>query len=178
MDDLWSLVRDAVRGGIAGGVATWFMDQFTTGMVKSESEAIAAAESAARPHGQTAIANLVEQLDRRLGLDLDVDGKNAAGSVIHYGLGVAPGAAYGVVAPRLPVVALGSGLAFGIAVWLVNDEYLNARLGLAAEWGQYPIQTHWRGLVGHAVLGVATHVGFSLLAGRVPGDRPSEGPCC
>ena len=52
-----------------------------------------------------------------------------------------------------------------MAVWAVNDEYLNTRLGLAGPFAAYPIETHFRGLVGHVVLGVATDTGISLLGG-------------
>ena len=48
---------------------------------------------------------------------------------------------------------------------MVNDEFLNTRLGLAAPFGAYPIETHLRGLVGHLVLGVATDTTIELLGG-------------
>ncbi|MBA2571308.1 MAG: hypothetical protein H0X16_02230 [Chloroflexi bacterium] len=57
------------------------------------------------------------------------------------------------------------GCCTGILFWALNDEYLNSSLGLAAPFGAYPIETHWRGLVGHAVLGIATDTGLDLLGG-------------
>ena len=46
------------------------------------------------------------------------------------------------------------------AVFAANDEYANAALGLSGPPRAYPVQTHLRGLTGHAVLGMATETGI------------------
>ena len=157
---------DVLRGAMAGAIATWAMDLVTTGMIEGQSGDVTKRETIASPNGQSAIANLVDRLDRGLALKLSKPAKANAAQAIHYGLGVGPGAVYALASRRSSKVGLGQGLAFGLALWLVNDEYLNTRLGLAGPWASYPIQTHWRGLVGHAVLGVATNAGVLVLGGR------------
>ena len=160
------LLTDLLRGAVAGGVSTWFMDLVTTGVAQGQSASVTARESAASPHGRSSVGNLVDRIDERLGLDLSTPARTRAEQVIHYGLGVGPAAAYAVALRRSSKVAIGQGLLFGLGLWLVNDEYLNAKLGLAGPWEAYPMETHWRGVVGHAALGVSTHAVVRMLGGR------------
>jgi hypothetical protein len=60
---------------------------------------------------------------------------------------------------------VGRGLLFGTFLWAVNDELLNARLGLSGPPTAYPLMTHVRGLIGHVVLGMGTEIGIGILAG-------------
>jgi hypothetical protein len=60
--------------------------------------------------------------------------------------GAVPGAAYAVLRDQLPALGAGHGLLYGARLWTVNDEYLNARLGLSAPPAAYPLMTHVRGL--------------------------------
>ena len=160
-----SPIADMLRGAIAGAVATWVMDQVTTAMLERQPPDVTAREEAARPNGKSAVGNLVDRLTAGLGLDLDEERKGRLASLVHYALGIVPGALYALLR-RLPLVGAGRGLVYGILLWLVNDEYLNARLGLSAPPEAYPIETHLRGLVGHAVLGVTTDWGIDVLGGR------------
>ena len=159
------MLGQALPGIVAGTVATWLMDLVTTGLLESQSDATTAREEAARPNGKGAVENLVDQLEARLGLSLDERQRTLLMEAIHFGLGAGPGAAYAVLRRRLPVLAAGHGLLYGVLLWAVNDEYLNTALGFAGPFEAYPLETHWRGLVGHAVLGVATDVGIDLLGG-------------
>jgi uncharacterized membrane protein YagU involved in acid resistance len=158
-----SWISDAVAGGLAGGAAVWLMDQTTSGLLAAQPKDVTEREEAARPNGRGAIENLVAAADEHLQLGLDEQGRTWAGTAVHYALGVVPGALYGVVRRRVPGVGAANGLLFGTLLWAVNDEYLNTALGFAGPPEAYPIETHWRGFVGHAVLGVATDTGLALL---------------
>ena len=157
-----SILGDAIRGGMAGGAATWVMDQVTTGMLQQQSAAESEREAAARPGGQSPDMNVVDRLGQRLGLDLDERTRSMAASLIHYGLGVVPGALYAVLHDRVPVLGGGRGLAYGLLLFLVNDELLGPAMGVAGPARAYPASSHARGLVGHAVLGVATDVAVAV----------------
>ena len=157
-------LADAIRGGIAGLVGTWVMDLVTTGLLESQTEESKRQEEAARPNGKSSVANLVDRMEAVTGITLDDGQRSVATQVIHYGLGVVPGVMYVVASRRAPRLAAGRGLAYGLALWVVNDEYLNTRLGLAGPYAAYPIETHWRGFVGHVVLGMATE-GWSAVLG-------------
>jgi len=60
-------------------------------------------------------------------------------------------------------VGLGSGLAYGVAFWLVMDETATALLGLAPPPRRFPWQTHARGLAGHVVLGGMIEAAFDMV---------------
>jgi hypothetical protein len=160
-----SLIGDALRGAIAGGVATWLMDLTTSGMLQAQAPATTRREEAARANGKGAVENLVDRIDSALGLSLDGSQRTVAIQAVHFGLGIGPGALYGLLRRRLPLVASGAGVAYGVLLWALNDEYLNTTLGLAGPFEAYPLETHWRGLVGHVVLGAATETGVVVLGG-------------
>ncbi len=85
-------------------------------------------------------------------------------AVWDYGpLGVVPGALYGALRRRVPLLGAGRGLMYGMLLFVGNDEVMNTELGLAGPYSAYPAAAHLRGLVGHAVLGVATDTGLDIL---------------
>lgn len=160
-----SILGDAIRGGVAGGAATWVMDQVTIAMLSGQDPDVTVREQAARPNGQSAIDNLVDRLAETLDVTLSDEQRSRAMQAIHFGLGVAPGALFAVLRRRVPLVGWGGGLAYGALLWALNDEYANTRLGLAAPPEDYPSETHLRGLIGHLVLGSVTNSGIDALGG-------------
>jgi uncharacterized membrane protein YagU involved in acid resistance len=159
------MLIDALRGALAGTVAVWLMDLVTTTLLDRQPEEITERENQARPNGQPAVMNLLDRFEAQSGVELSDEQRDSLAEVIHYGLGVVPAALYAVARRSLPVVGAGRGVLFGMLVFLVNDEYLNSALGLAGPFDAYPLETHWRGLVGHAVYGVATDAALDLLGG-------------
>jgi hypothetical protein len=153
---------DAFRGAVAGAAATWLMDLVTTGVQAEQSSADQAREAAARPNGQSSMANLVDRVDEAMGLGLDRRAKDRAASALHYGLGIVPGAIYGAARARMPLVGAWRGLLYGAALFAVNDELLNTQLGLAGPLDAYPASSHWRGAIGHLALGAATDTGLDV----------------
>jgi hypothetical protein len=158
-------VLDAIRGALAGAAATWFMDRVTTGILEAQPRDVTAQEEAARPNGKSSVTNLVDRVEAVSGLVVPTARRPLIEMVFHYALGILPGAMYGVLRRYLPVARLGRGFAYGLALFAVNDEYLNTKLGLAGPISAYPPETHFRGLAGHAVLGVATETGIQVLGG-------------
>jgi hypothetical protein len=156
---------DAVRGAIAGGVATWVMDLVTTTLLEAQPAEVTEQEESAQPNGKSSVANLLDRIQAAIGLDLDADERAWAEQAIHYALGIVPGAIYGILRRRVPLAAARGGLVFGLLLFALNDEYLNTRLGLAGPIQAYPPETHVRGLVGHAVLGAVTDTGIVVLGG-------------
>jgi hypothetical protein len=160
-----ALIRNAVRGALAGVAATWAMDQVTTVMLAVQAPEVTAEEEAARANGKSSVTNLVDKVEAETGLIVPPAQRPLVEQVVHYALGAIPGAIYGVFRRWIPLARLGNGLFFGLGVFAANDEYLNTRLGLASPPRAYPPETHLRGLAGHAVLGVATETGIQLLGG-------------
>lgn len=159
------MIRDALRGAIAGAVATWCMDLITTAMYEVQAPEVTEREQAAQPNSKSSVANLVDRIEAETGFGVPAESRPMVEQAIHYGLGIAPGAVYGVVRRWVPFVRIGRGLAYGLVLFVVNDEYLNTKLGLAGPIAAYPPETHVRGLVGHAVLGLTTETGIQLLGG-------------
>jgi uncharacterized membrane protein YagU involved in acid resistance len=158
-----SVTGDLVRGAIGGAVGTWVMDLVTTALMDQASEADKAQEAAARPNGKSSAANLVDRITATTGLDLDDRAQTQAATIVHWSLGIVPGALYGLLRRRVPGVAAARGLVFGAAVFGLNDEYLNTALGLSAPPEAYPPSTHVRGFVGHLVLGATTDLVCDVL---------------
>jgi len=159
------MLRDALRGALAGAAATWLMDLVTTAMYSGQSPSVTAREEAAQPNGKSSVGNLVDRVQSATSLTLPAARRPAVEYAVHYLLGIIPAAIYGVVRRYVPVVRAGNGLGYGVAVFAANDEYANAALGLSGPPRAYPVQTHLRGLTGHAVLGMATETGIVLLGG-------------
>jgi len=159
------MILNLIRGGVAGGAATWVMDQVTTGMMSGQAPGVTAQEEAAKPNGKSSIENLLDRLETSFDLQLSDEQRGMASQAIHYGLGVVPGALFAVVRRRVPLIGLAGGLGYGALLWALNDEYANAKLGLSAPPEAYPSETHLRGLVGHLVLGAVTNSGIDALGG-------------
>ena len=141
------------------------MDRVTTGLYEAQPPEVTKLEAAGRPNGKSSVANLVDRIESETGFTVPAPRRPTIENAIHYALGIVPGAIYGVVRRYLPIARVGRGLGFGVALFAINDEYLNARLGLAGPLEAYPPETHLRGLAGHAVLGVGTETGIQLLGG-------------
>jgi hypothetical protein len=159
------MIRDALRGALAGAAATWLMDLVTTGLYEAHPPEVTRQEEAGQANGKSSVANMVDRFESLTGVTIPSARRPEVENAVHYALGVIPGAVYGVARRHVPFARLGSGLAFGLALFALNDEYLNTRLGFAGPIEAYPPETHLRGLAGHAVLGVATETGIQLLGG-------------
>jgi hypothetical protein len=157
------MLRDLIRGAVAGTIATWLMDQVTTALYAGQSKAVTAKEKAARPDGKSSVELMLEQIEETAGVELNDDQRALGQQLLHYALGAVPGALYVFARERIPGVGAARGLLYGALVFIVNDEWLNWRLGFAGSPGAYPTETHMRGLVGHLVLGGTTDVLADIL---------------
>jgi hypothetical protein len=151
------IVRDLVKGAVAGAAATWVMGQVTTWMYEQESEATRDRENRARG-GKTAYGVAAEKAAAIGEVDLSEDERQQAGRAIHWALGIGAGAAYAVMRNRWPASARFKGLPFGAGFFLIVDEALNPVLGLTRGPRAFPWQTHARGLGGHLTFGLVSEV--------------------
>jgi len=140
------------------------MDLVTTAMLDHQDPKVTKREERARPNNKPALANLVDRLEEQTGTELNQEQSESLELILHYALGVVPGAIYGVLR-QVPLVRSINGAFYGVGLWAINDEYVNTRLGLAGPFDAYPAETHLRGLLGHIVLGITTETGISLLGG-------------
>lgn len=157
------MVTDALIGALAGAAGVWVMDRVDWFVFNREAAKTRARTYAARPDGLDpghVIANRVASL---AGKDLTPAQPNRAGLVVHYNLGIIPGALYGVLHDRAPMIGAGRGLLYGTGLALVQDEAIVASAGLSGPLTKYPWQAHARGLLAHLVYGVVLDAGVRTL---------------
>lgn len=147
------VLTDAVKGAIAGAVGVWALDKVTWAIWDRE----------ARPGGLDPAHVIANRAAEAMGKELTPKQPHPAGIGVHYALGILPGAAYGVLRNRVSGSGAGGGLLYGLGLFLMQDEGLNPLLGTSGKPGEYPMEAHVRGLVGHMVLGLATHLTLNLL---------------
>ena len=134
-----SLLVDVLIGAAAGAAATWAMDQATTLLLDRQPEAVTNREKSARR------------------------GSASPPPAAHWAMGVGAGALYGALRNRTRAMGFGSGLAYGVAFFLLVDEAAQAALGMSAPPQDFPWQTHARGLAGHLVLGAVLEAPFDVM---------------
>lgn len=159
-DDLFA---DALKGAVAGAVGVWALDKVTWAMWDREDPAALRREAAARPGGLDPAHVIANRAAEAAGTELAPRQPHPAGIGVHYALGIGPGAAYGVLRKRVPAVGAAAGMAYGLALFLLQDEGLNPLIGTSGAPGEYPWQAHARGLVGHLVLGAVTDATLNAL---------------
>lgn len=168
------IAGDLMRGALAGAVATFALDRVDWFLYRREPEASRRRTWAARPDGKDPAHVAASRVSVALGGDPVPQG-HPLGLATHYAIGIAPAALYGALREQAPAVTAGSGLAFGAALWVLEDEVVNPALGLAAPPGRYPWQPHARGLVAHLVYGVVAELTLRALKPR-PAPRRRRRP--
>jgi glycogen debranching enzyme len=156
-----SVRADIAFGALAGVAATYLMDKVTTGMYERESEEARRQEDQARG-GKTAYGVAAEKAAGIAGQELSKKQRQRYGSGVHWALGAGMGVLYGALRSRLPWVSLGFGALYGALFWLIVDEGANTALGLTPPPGEFPWETHARGLGGHLVYGVTAETAMKL----------------
>jgi hypothetical protein len=169
------LMINGLKGAIAGAIGVWVMDRVDWFNFEHEDPAARRQTERVRPDGLDPSHVAASKVAEATGTQLSAAQHNAAGMGIHYALGIGPGALYGALRERLPVSTPAQdyiyGAGMGLTLFLVQDEGLNAAMGLSADQRKYPWQAHARGLVAHLVLGVVTNAVLNLLKAPRPSPR-------
>lgn len=91
-----------VKGAVAGVVGTWLMDVATWVLYRQASGETLRKEEQARVYGKDTAHAAARHLARAVGSDAAREEPNAGGILIHYQLGIAPGAVYATLQERYP----------------------------------------------------------------------------
>ena len=160
-----------VRGVLAGAAGTAVMDAVwyaryrkgggTSGFPEWETAAGLDSFEAAPAPAQVG-RRLAEGLLQR---ELKPQRARLVTNLVHWGYGLAWGAAYGIVAGSTRRPRTTDGLLFGPIVWSTGYLVL-PRTGIYKPIQEYDVRTLWQDASAHLAFGVATAAVFKLLAGR------------
>ncbi len=92
--------------------------------------------------------------------------------VIHFTFSTLSGAAYGLLAEILPIVTLGMGVVFGLAIWIGAHELIMPWLGLTPPALQLPASEQGSEFFGHALWGFVIAIFYEDLRRRFTRSRP------
>jgi uncharacterized membrane protein YagU involved in acid resistance len=159
-----NVVMDAVKGALAGAVAVWVMDRVTWDLYRNQPPEAFRQEKEAQVEDTFAAQVAAKKVAKATDMALSEQQVYDRGQVIHYAIGMLPGALYGALRDRREGVGAMRGLAYGLTLFVFADELLNPLLGLTSGPTRYPWQTHARGLIGHLVLGGVTDIVFDVLS--------------
>jgi hypothetical protein len=154
-------IVDSAIGAAVGYASSRAMDVATTWFYEQMSEDSRRREEEALPEGGA--LSVGRTLGAMVGSTPDDEQAEKIAMAAHRLLGIT----YGVIAARM--VASGSpplraGLATGAAAFVVVDEIANAAL-FTPPPGEYPIESHLRGVVGHLAFGAAAGLLLGALRG-------------
>lgn len=154
---------EIARGAVAGAAGVWAMDKVGWGMYNRENPAALRREHLARVGNRDVAHAAVRKVAELTGANLTTRQPSMPGIIVHYTLGVLPGALYGVARDRVPALGAGNGSLYGLGLFVLMDEVIAPSLKLAAGPTKYPWQAHARGLASHLVLGVVTDTVLRVL---------------
>ena len=160
-----------VRGVLAGAVGTAIMDGVwyaryrrdggTSGFLEWETAAGLDSFQDAPAPAQVG-RRVVEGLRQR---ELEPERARLVTNLVHWGYGIAWGAAYGIVAGSTSRPRTSWGLLFGPIVW--STAYLVLPpTGVYQPMREYDAKTLWKDAGAHLAFGAGTAASFKLLAGR------------
>jgi putative membrane protein len=142
------LKRSLAKGLVAGLIA---------GLVATAAKSIAEKYYPPRTHGEPEPPEvLAEEL---AGHSLDEPTKAVASEAIHWGFGLAVGAAYGALAEYYPAATSKEGASFGLALMTLTHETALPAMGLSAPVEEQTSREH--------TSEAATHLVYGLVAERV-----------
>ena len=157
--------RDVALGLAAGALGVWAMDRLDWALWDRQPEAVRRRIEDVRPGGLDPAHVLAHRTASALGKHLTPAQPHPAGVAVHYAVGALPAVVYALLRRRVPAVAAGGGLLYGLGAFLLEDELAGPALGLAAPPQSYPWQAHARGLLSHLLYGAVTEAALRLLTG-------------
>jgi hypothetical protein len=163
-----SVLREVVKGAIAGAASVWMMDRVIWYMYNHEDRDAYLQEKQAQKGGKYVAFVAANKMANAVGASMTDKQEFIAGKTVHYLLGIMPGALYGVLRHKIKGLDKGRGLLYGLGLFIVNDEIMAPLGGLASGPLAYPWQAHARGLAGHLTLGAATDATIRALDKVLP----------
>jgi putative membrane protein len=119
-----------------------------------------------RTHGEPEPPEeLAEKIAGHSGHSLDKQTKETAGEAIHWGFGVATGAAYGALAEFYPAVTAKEGATFGLTLMSLTHENALPAMGLSAPPEEQTPREHTSEAASHILYGMVAEKVRSVVRG-------------
>ena len=163
-----NVLREVVKGAIAGAASVWMMDRVTWYMYKHEDREAYKQEKKAQIGGKYVAFVAADKIASVIGARMSDKQEYVSAKTIHYLLGMMPGALYGLLRHKVKGLDKGYGLLYGLGLFIVMDELVAPLAGLSSGPLAYPWQAHARGLAGHLAVGATTDVAVRALDKVVP----------
>ena len=163
-----SILKEIVKGAIAGAASVWMMDRVTGYMYRNEDPKAYKQEKKAQKNGKYVAFVAADKMANAVGASMSDRQEYIAGKTVHYLLGIMPGALYGVLRHRVKGLDKGRGLLYGLGLFILMDELVAPLTGLSSGPAAYPWQAHVRGLAGHLTVGATTDTAIRALDKVVP----------
>ena len=111
---------------------------------------------------------ITEEIAERAGVahHMDEDAMRSAAYVNHFGYGAASGAAYGLLARRMPLAPLVSGTAFALGVWTVSYFGWLPAMKILPPANEHSAERNALMISAHVLWGSAMGLAFGLLTRR------------
>ncbi len=167
VDTAVDLAAGAAAGALAGLTGSAVMEVFQTyssSLFSPSGSNPPATEQAAQSAARLVAGARLRKADREVG-----------GAAVHYVFGTVTGAAYGVLAEKVPGVTRWRGLAFGLACATLIDQIAVPLFGFARNPLRYTVRTHLYGYASHLVFGFATEAVRKGLRRRKASTQESAG---
>ena len=150
------VLKGAFAGLVGGLVASYVMTEFQT-LLTAIAESDKKSKKKSGDEDEPATVKVAVSISKTVfDRKLTKSEKGPAGEAVHYAMGAASGFIYGVAAEIEPSAAIGAGLPFGAAVWVVADDIVVPALGFSKPATEYPVSTHAYALSSHLVYGLTT----------------------
>ena len=163
-----SVLKEVLKGAIAGAASVWMMDRVTGYMYRNEDPQAYKQEKQAQKGGKYVAFVAADKIANAVGAQMNDKQEYVAGKTIHYLLGMMPGALYGLMRHRVKGLDKGYGLLYGLGLFILMDELVAPLAGLSSGPLAYPWQAHARGLAGHLTVGATTDAAVRVLDKVVP----------
>lgn len=146
--------------GLAGGLAATFAMTQAQGAVQKamnggQPQRPESQEEEQREINEQSTVKLADKVSRSVtDQGIPEEQKQTAGNTVHYTFGTLMGGVYGALASTLKDAPLGTGILFGIGLWLATDEFLLPQLGLSKPPRERDLKEHAYEASAHALYGL------------------------
>ncbi len=146
--------------GLAGGLAaTFVMTQAQTAWLKvdkgDEAEKPKSKEEQQKEVGEQSTVKIADKVAQTVTHHaVPQEYKQTAGNTVHYAFGTAMGGVYGALSGLMEDAPFGTGVLFGMGLWLAADEFVLPYLGLAQRPQEKDLKEHAYEASMHAVYGL------------------------